>query len=105
MVYVFSLLLSNAKNERKLWRKCNYDTGYAYFTFDDINIVSSRDVPKNLNRANNFNKCLEKIEEKEENSLDSIRLIEHGFDTINLDLQLFEIKEYIAFLKNLNAYN
>ncbi len=99
----FSLLLSNSKDERKSWCKCNYDTGYAYCTFDDINIVSPRDIPKNLNRANNFKKSLEEIEGKEENSLDSTTLIKHGFNTINRDLQLFEMKEYIAFLKNLNA--
>lgn len=98
----FSLLLSNVKDEQKSWRKCNYDTGYTYYNFDDINIVSPMDIPKNLNRANNFKKCLEEIEGKEENSLDSTTLIKHGFDTINYDLQLFEMKEYIAFLKKLS---
>lgn len=98
----FSLLLSNGKDEQKSWRKCNYDTGYAYYTFDDINIVSPRDIPKNLNRANNFKKCLEEIEGKEENSLNSTTLIKDGFDTMNQNLQLFEMKKYIAFLKNLS---
>ncbi|WP_434307604.1 hypothetical protein [Clostridium botulinum] len=98
----FWLLLSSIKDEQKSWRKCNYDTGYAYYIFDDINIVSPRDIPKNLNRANNFKKCLEEIEGKEENSLESITLIKDGFDTMNRDLQLLEMKEYIAFLKNLS---
>ncbi|WP_255763350.1 hypothetical protein [Clostridium butyricum] len=98
----FSLLLSNLEDEQKSWRKCSYDTGYAYYTFDDINIVSPRDIPKNLNRSNRFKKCLEEIEGKEENSLDSSTLIKDGFDTMNQNLQLFEMKEYIAFLKNLS---
>lgn len=98
----FSLLLSNIKDDKKSWRKCNYDTGYSYYTFNDINIISPRDIPKNLNRANNFKKCLEEIEGKEENSLDSTTLIKDGFDTMNRDLQLFEMKKYIAFLKNLS---
>lgn len=96
----FSLLLSNVKDERKLWRQCGTGIGYRYYTFDDICIVSPRDVPKNLNRANNFNKSLEKIEKI---SLDSTTLIEYGFNAINFDLQLFEMKEYISFLKILNA--
>jgi len=98
----FSLLLSNGKDKQKSWRKCNYDTGYAYYTFDDINIVSPRDIPKNLNRANNLKKCLEEIEGKEESSLNSTTLIKYGFHTMNQNLQLFEMKEYIDFLKNLS---
>ncbi len=98
----FSLLLSNVKDEQKSWRKCKYDTGYIYYNFDDINIVSPIDISKNLNRVNNFKKCLEEIEGKEENSLDSTSLMKHGSDAINHDLQLFEMKEYIAFLKNLS---
>lgn len=73
-----------------------------FSAFDDINIISSRDIPKNLNHANNFKKCLEEIERKEESSLNSTKLIKEGFNTMNQNLQLFEMKKYIAFLKNLS---
>lgn len=98
----FSLLLSNVKEE-KSWYRCNYDCGFTYYTFDDINIVSPRDIPKNLNRANDFKKCLEEIEGREKNSFDSTMLVKYGFNTINYDLQLFEMKEYIAFLKKISG--
>lgn len=42
----FSLLLSNIK-ETSEWKKCTYYHGYEYYTFNDINIISPRDIPKN----------------------------------------------------------
>lgn len=98
----FSLLLSNIKEENRNWNKCTYYHGYEYYTFNDINIISPRDIPKNLDRTNSFTKSIEEIVGKEENSLDSANLIEYGFDKMEYDFQLYEMKEYIAFLKRLS---
>lgn len=98
----FSLLLSNIKEGNVKWRKCNYYHGYEYYTFNDINIVSPKDIPKNLDRANIFNKSLEEIVGKKEKSLDSFNLIKHGFDKMEYDFQLYEMKEYVSFLKKLH---
>lgn len=97
----FSLLLSNIKEGKGKWYKCTYYHGYEYYTFNDINIVSPKDIPKNLDRTNNFTKSIEEIVGKKENSLDSVNLIEHGVDKMEYDFQLYEMKEYIAFLKRL----
>lgn len=99
----FSLLLSNLEEDLKTkkWKKCIYSDFYKYYTFDDINIVSPKDIPKNLNRANMFNKTLKQIENKPKDKFESMVLIEQGFDAINNDLSLYEMKMYIKFIKQL----
>lgn len=97
----FSLLLSNIKESEYNWKKCTYYHGYKYYTFNDINIVSPKDIFKNVDRISNFNKSLSEIVEKEENSCDSINLINDGFSKMEYDLQLYEMKEYITFLEKI----
>lgn len=99
----FSLLLSDIKESEKKWEKYIFDKEYKYYTFADINIVSPRDIPKNLARVSDFSKTLEEIEGRQENSLNSTVLMQKGFDKLNYDLQLFEMKEYITFFKKLKA--
>lgn len=98
----FSLLLSNMNDPNYTWKKCTYYHGYDYFTFHDISIVSPNDIPKNFSRIENFNKSLDEIVGKEENTLDSVNLIEHGFEKLEYDLQLYEMKEYILLIKKLS---
>lgn len=102
----FSLLLSNIRSTKRRWKKCSYDDNYKYYLFDDINIVSPKDIPKNLERINKFDKTLSEILDNKENSIESITLNQKGFEQINHDLQIFEMKEYVKFLEKLNIkYN
>ncbi len=98
----FSLLLSNKKDSQYEWNRCKYCEEYEFYSFHDINITSPKDVPKNLDRATTFNKNIKDIIDKKENSLESARLIEKGFLDLEYDFQLYEMKEYIEFLKKLN---
>lgn len=100
----FSLLLSNIKDSQYKWKKCIYYNGYKYYTFHDINITSPKDIPKNFDRAATFNKSLTKIIANKEISIDSVNLMENDFDKLEYDLQLYEMKEYIEFLKRIK-YN
>lgn len=99
----FSLLLSNVKKTQYEWKKCKQYDGYEYYTFHDINITSPKDIPKNLDCATTFNKSLTEIIARKENSLESVNLIENGFAKVEYDFQLYEMKEYIDFLKRLNS--
>ena len=98
----FSLLLSNIKYPEYNWNKCTYCHYYEYYTFHDINIVSPKDISSNLDRIANSNKSLVEIIKEKENSFDSVNLIEHGFEQLEYDFQLYEMKEYISFLKKLS---
>lgn len=99
----FSLLLTNVEEETENWKKCNKKSGFTHYKFDNLIIVSPRDIPKNLNRAIQFEKDLKKIS-GEINWYESKNFIDHGYEHINSELQLFEMKEYIKFLDDVNKY-
>lgn len=99
----FSLHLSNVKHN-KHWRECDIDSRFKYYRFNDFNIVSSRDIPANLNATLQFNKDLSTISGKVTNTGSSPRFIKLGFDKINSELQLHEMKAYISFLNRLRHY-
>ena len=60
--------------------------------FDDLNIVSQRDLVKNMNMLINFNETLDDIFKKD------------NIDDATYSLQLFEMKEYLNFLVKLKQY-
>ncbi len=60
--------------------------------FDDLNIVSQRDLVKNMNMLINFNETLDDIFKKD------------NVDDATYSLQLFEMKEYLNFLVKLKQY-
>ncbi|MBP1905822.1 hypothetical protein J2Z32_002470 [Paenibacillus turicensis] len=95
----FSLLLSD--DLEKNWERNKDNSVYNSYKFDDIHIVSPKDIPQNLNRSIEYNKSLKEIEDREEDSIDSKALIENGFNKMNYELQRFEMKEYIQFLRKL----
>lgn len=99
----FSLHLSNLKEDRN-WKKCNGNVAFKYYKFDELNIVSPRDIPANLNRALQFNKDISNISGSEKSWGESERFVELGFSSINSELLLYEMKEYILFLDNLQNY-
>lgn len=99
----FSLLLSNKKDTQYKWLKCTFYDGYDYYTYNNIAIVSPKDVLKNYNRTLKFNKSIDQIIGKTNNSLESKSLIENGFAKMEYDFQLYEMKEYINFLKKLKT--
>lgn len=85
----FSLLLkknSNMYNEIE-WKKFKGYCGFKYYCFDDINIVSSKELCSNIEKIENFKKTLEEIEKNTD------------FDSVKYDLQLYEMKEYLLFLE------
>lgn len=94
----FSLILTNVEENSYGWKAFNNEKHFSYYKFDDFNIVSPQDIFKNLKRANLFDKDLKDIS-GESNSDQYNNLIKHGYNHINADLELFEMKEYINFIK------
>lgn len=99
----FSLQLSNLI-EDKSWKKCDKETGFEYYKFNDLNIVSLIDLPKNLNRLSHFDKNSSIISETQNEFKKSEKFIEQDFDKTNAELQLYEMNEYIKFLDKSKKY-
>lgn len=97
----FSLLLSNEKKCDFEWKPCHIRYGYKYYTYDDICVVSPKDIIRNLDRINTFNKSLNDIIDKDEHTGNSKSLMNKGYMKTNSELQLYEMKEYHKFIKEL----
>ncbi|TSB45564.1 hypothetical protein [Alkalicoccobacillus porphyridii] len=100
----FSLYLSNLEENRH-WNKYNEDKNFMYYTFGDFNIVSPRDIRLNLNQTLRFNKDLSTIAGSEKSWGESERFIDIGYDKIDSELQLYEMKEYLLFRSSLKNYD
>lgn len=96
----FSLILTTDKNNRK-WRPCRDCYGYKYYTYDDICVVSPKDIICNLDRIKDFDKNLEDIIDQDEKNGESKALKSNGYQEINSDLQLYEMKKYHNFIREL----
>lgn len=97
--YHFCIEITDFSNNTEIWYMAfslvvnrNDKRNVISYEFDDINIVSPKDMIKNLDRVLSFNKSLEDIEK------------EKDFDTARYDLQLFEMKKYFLFLKRLKVH-
>lgn len=107
--FSFSLHLSNLEKDRITspdWKRCPAENDtYKYYRFADLTIVSPADVPKNLKRVMTPQQTLTDIRGSEEEWLPSARLMTEGFEDMDNHLQLYEMREYYRFHKNLMSYS
>jgi len=97
----FSLILSNEKEYDLKWKPCHNRYRYKYYAYDDICVVSPKDIIRNLDRIKTFDKSLNDIIDRDEYTGNSKSLINEGYVKINSKLQLYEMKEYHNFIKKL----
>ena len=96
--YHFCIEITDFNNNSEVWYvgfslvvNRDKDMKVTDYEFKDINIVSPKDIIKNLYRILSFNKGLDEIKK------------EKDFDKAKYDLQLFEMKTYFLFLKNIKS--
>ncbi|NIF47504.1 hypothetical protein F3J28_06970 [Enterobacter sp. Ap-1006] len=103
--FSFSLHLSNLEQDRAKstrWKSCpGEDATYKYYRFADLTIVSPADLPKNLKRAMTPQQTLPDIRGSAEEWHPSARLMTEGFEDMDDHLQLYEMREYYRFRKDL----
>lgn len=99
----FSLYLSNVEEVGE-WRRCDESIGFKQYKFADLNVVSPKDLLKNINAIEQFNKKLLDISGSDKDWGESERFMKVGYSQINSDLQLYEMKEYKFFLDKLRNY-
>lgn len=98
----FSLLLSNFKDYNLEWKHCYDCYGYKYYAYDDVCIVSPKDIIMNFNRINGFDENLDDILDIDRNNGESKSLKNNGYEGVRSKLQLYEMKKYHNFIKKLN---
>lgn len=97
----FSLLLSTDKEFNLYWKQCHDCYGYKYYAYDDICVVSPKDIIRNLDRIMDFDKNLKDIIDCYEHTNDSKSLMNDRYEKLISELQLYEMKEYHKFIKRL----
>lgn len=101
----FSLLATNVKFGELNWKKYDGNYDFKYFAFDEICVVSPKDLIRNINRLEKYNKNLSQIDNRDSNTGISLNLINNGLEKTQCDLELYEMKIYNEFLNKLNKNN
>ncbi len=107
--FAFSLHLSNLDADfvkKQDWKRIKDSefTHFKYYRFADFTVISPNDLNKNLGVVLTPQTPLTEIRGCNEEWETSKTLMENGFDSLEYDLQCYEIREYYYFLSKIKHH-